>query len=147
VIGRDQPLLPLDHPLHVQNHAIQRRGDYEGPELIADEHPVAENLNAFHVEIGAREVARLRRLVDDPERDVVVGIAEPDALLHPDRSGFEIRRQPREAKQSVGGVGLGPEAVVNQRIDRAIGIAGMGISGKPLQGLTEEGAHQPVLLQ
>jgi hypothetical protein len=109
--------------------------DEEGPELVAEpERPIRRQAEGFDVEIGAREqaalansgihrnrAARIRLAVgDDAEADPVVGVTQVVVQCHADGSrpaqaGREVRREPVDGQDEVGGVRLGAEAVVGHR--------------------------------
>ena len=123
--------------------AVERRADEEGSELLADPDRVADDLNALGVEVATGQVARRAALVDDAVRNDLVRIAQHGARVGLELAALPVDVEPREAQHGVGAVRLAAEAVVDQRVQRAVVGRRHREPREPLDRLTDERQGQP----
>jgi hypothetical protein len=115
----------------------------ERAELVADpERAVRRPLDRLDVEVAAGQQPVLRRVVDDRERDPVVGVAQRDEALDlqapaPADARAVVRCEPVDPQQEVGRVVLGAEAVVRLAPERPVVVGDR--AGDPRDRLAGEG--------
>ena len=94
--------------------------DDVGAELVADPEPVADDLEAFGVEVGAGQIALVGVFVDDAERHLLVRIVQEHGLLAVDRAGRPVDLVVVEIQHRIGRVVARAEAVVGQHPEGAV---------------------------
>ena len=110
----------------LQQLAGRAHVEEERAELVTDpERPVGRTHQGLDVEVRAGQQPVGGGVVDDREVDLVVRVAQRDEALDLDPAGPAVAGLPLglddvDAKQEVGGVGLGAEAVVRLGVEAAV---------------------------
>ena len=96
---------------------IQTRFDQIGAELIADPDTVADALDAFQIEIGARQIAAVSGIPRQAERHFEIGVMQKNRFLDINAARLKIGNHAAEKQHRVGAVGLGAKAIIRQHIN------------------------------
>jgi hypothetical protein len=120
MVGRAHRLavdLRVEHREHL---ALEVGLDQEGAELLADPQRAAGELEAFGVEVGARQVALLGAFMDDAKRHLLVGVVQEHGVQAIELAALEVHLVVVQVEHEVGRVGLGAGAVVGKDPERAV---------------------------
>ena len=115
VIGRHQNLAIHARFNHALHDAIRRDMDKEWPEFIADhERPISQWLDALKIKIRTGQIALLRALIGDAERDTAHRITQEGGLQHRHLACGPIRPNFMEHQQRIGAIATIAEAVIRE---------------------------------